>query len=58
MFNSYADKVVSVPTANIILERICAEIGAHRYDENLTGVSFTTEDAFEPSPPFSVVGSY
>jgi len=54
-FNTYAGKVVSIPTTNIILKWIRTEIGAHRYDENLTEVSLITKDAFEPSLPLSVV---
>ncbi len=54
-FNTYAGKVVSVPTTNIILKWIRTETGAHRYDENLTEVSLITKDAFEPSLPLSVV---
>jgi uncharacterized membrane protein YqiK len=54
-FNTYAGKVVSVPTTNIILKWIRDEAGEHRYDENLTEVSLITKDAFEPSLPLSVV---
>ena len=54
-FNTYAGKVISVPTTNIILKWIRTETGAHRYDENLTEVSLITKDAFEPSLPLSVV---
>lgn len=54
-FNTFAGKVVSVPTTNIILKWISHEIGAHRYDENLTEVSLITKDAFAPSLPLSVV---
>ena len=54
-FNTYAGKVVSVPTTNIILKWIRTETGAHRFDENLTEVSLITKDAFEPSLPLSVV---
>lgn len=54
-FNTYAGKVVSVPTTNIILKWIRTEAGAHRFDENLTEVSLITKDAFEPSLPLSVV---
>ena len=54
-FNTYAGKVVSVPTTNIILKWIRSETGAHHYDENLTEVSLITKDAFEPSLPLSVV---
>jgi uncharacterized membrane protein YqiK len=54
-FNTYAGKVVPVPTTNIILKWIRTEAGAHRFDENLTEVSLITKDAFEPSLPLSVV---
>ena len=54
-FNTYAGKVVQVPTTNIILKWIRTEVGAHHYDENLTEVSLITKDAFEPSLPLSVV---
>ena len=54
-FNTYAGKVITVPTTNIILKWIRNEVGAHRYDENLTEVSLITKDAFEPSLPLSVV---
>lgn len=54
-FNTYAGKVIMVPTTNFILKWIRAESGAHRYDENLAEVSLITKDAFEPSLPLSVV---
>ncbi len=54
-FNTYAGKVIPVPTTNIILKWIRTEVGAHRFDENLTEVSLITKDAFEPSLPLSVV---
>jgi uncharacterized membrane protein YqiK len=54
-FNSYAGKVIMVPTTNIILKWNRSEVGAHRYDENLAEVSLITKDAFEPSLPLSVV---
>jgi uncharacterized membrane protein YqiK len=54
-FNTYAGKVIAVPTTNIILKWIRSEVGEHRYDENLTEVSLITKDAFEPSLPLSVV---
>jgi uncharacterized membrane protein YqiK len=54
-FNTYAGKVVSVPTTNIILKWIRTEVGSHRYDENLSEVLLITKDAFEPSLPLSVV---
>ncbi len=54
-FNSYAGRVVPVPTTNFILKWIRTEAGEHRYDENLAEVSLITKDAFEPSLPLSVV---
>jgi uncharacterized membrane protein YqiK len=54
-FNTYAGKMVSVPTTNIILKWIRTEVGSHRYDENLSEVLLITKDAFEPSLPLSVV---
>ncbi len=54
-FNTYAGKVVIVPTTNFILKWSQSEVGAHRYDENLAEVSLITKDAFEPSLPLSVV---
>lgn len=54
-FNTYAGKVIIVPTTNIILKWIRSEVGSHHYDENLTEVSLITKDAFEPSLPLSVV---
>ncbi len=54
-FNTYAGKIISVPTTNFILKWIRADVGAHKFDENLTEVSLITKDAFEPSLPLSVV---
>lgn len=54
-FNTYAGKVIAVPTTNFILKWIRNETGAHHFDENLTEVSLITKDAFEPSLPLSVV---
>ena len=54
-FNTYAGKVVMVPTTNIILKWIKSEVGSHNLDENLSEVSLITKDAFEPSLPLSVV---
>lgn len=54
-FNTYAGKVVLVPTTNFILKWIRNETGGHHYDENLTEVSLITKDAFEFSLPLSVV---
>jgi uncharacterized membrane protein YqiK len=54
-FNTYAGKVIMVPTTNFILKWNRSEIGAHHFDENLAEVSLITKDAFEPSLPLSVV---
>ena len=54
-FNTYAGKVIAVPTTNFILKWIRNETGSHHFDENLTEVSLITKDAFEPSLPLSVV---
>lgn len=54
-FNTYAGKIIRVPTTNIILKWISNQQGTHNYDENLTEVSLITKDAFEPSLPLSVV---
>jgi uncharacterized membrane protein YqiK len=54
-FNTYAGKVLPVPTVNFILKWNHSEVGSHRYDENLSEVSLITRDAFEPLLPLSVV---
>src|SRR5579872_2046523 len=54
-FNLYAGNVLPVPTVNFILKWNRAEVGSHRYDENLSEVSLITKDAFEPLLPLSVV---
>ncbi len=54
-FNTYAGKILMVPTTNIILKWNKSESGAHRLDENLSEISLITKDAFEPSLPLSVV---
>lgn len=54
-FNTYAGKVIAVPTTNIILKWIRNQVGSHKLDENLSDVSLITKDAFEPSLPLSVV---
>ncbi|MBK9714445.1 MAG: flotillin family protein [Kouleothrix sp.] len=54
-FNTYAGKILMVPTTNIILKWNRSETGAHRLDENLSEISLITKDAFEPSLPLSVV---
>lgn len=54
-FNTYAGKIVEVPTTNIILKWISNEGGEHQFDSNLKEVSLITKDAFEPTLPLSVV---
>jgi uncharacterized membrane protein YqiK len=54
-FNTYAGKVIMVPTTNFILKWTKDETGSHRFDENLSEVSLITKDAFEPKLPLSVV---
>ncbi|WP_226015680.1 SPFH domain-containing protein [Novosphingobium sp. FKTRR1] len=54
-FNTYAGKILIVPTTNFILKWEEEAVGTHRYDENLAEVSLITRDAFEPTLPLSVV---
>ena len=54
-FNTYAGKIVMVPTTNFILKWNREETGSHNFDENLSEVDLITRDAFEPSLPLSVV---
>lgn len=54
-FNTFAGKIIMVPTTNFILKWIRNESGQHKFDENLREVSLITKDAFEPSLPLSVV---
>lgn len=54
-FNTYAGKIIQVPTTNIILKWISSQTGLHKYDENLKEVSLITKDAFEPLLPLSIV---
>jgi uncharacterized membrane protein YqiK len=54
-FNTYAGRVIMVPTTNFILKWNRSETGAHKYDENLAEVDLITKDAFEPALPLSVV---
>ncbi|MBC8164162.1 MAG: flotillin family protein [Roseiflexaceae bacterium] len=54
-FNTYAGKVLLVPTTNIILKWARQEVGSHKLDENLSEISLITKDAFEPLLPLSVV---
>lgn len=42
-FNTYAGKVVMVPTTNVILKWIKNQVGSHKLDENLSEVSLITK---------------
>ncbi|WP_425229427.1 SPFH domain-containing protein [Sphingomonas sp.] len=54
-FNTYAGKLVTVPTTNFILKWEQDTTGQHKFDENLSEVSLITRDAFEPTLPLAVV---
>jgi uncharacterized membrane protein YqiK len=54
-FNTYAGKILMVPTTNFILKWDQQNVGPHKLDENLSEVSLITKDAFEPILPLSVV---
>ena len=54
-FNTYAGKIVTVPTTNFVLKWTKEQSGPHKLDENLSEVSLITKDAFEPLLPLSVV---
>ncbi|HTR83325.1 MAG TPA: SPFH domain-containing protein [Reyranella sp.] len=54
-FNTYAGKILMVPTTNFILKWDQSNVGPHKFDENLSEVSLITKDAFEPILPLSVV---
>ncbi len=54
-FNTYAGKILPVPTTNFILKWEQSDVGPHKFDENLSEVSLITKDAFEPILPLSVV---
>ena len=54
-FNTYAGKIIIVPTTNFILKWDQDTTGQHKLDENLSEVSLITKDAFEPTLPLSVV---
>lgn len=54
-FNTYAGKVIMIPTTNIILKWITNQTGNHLFDQSLKEVGLITKDAFEPLLPLSVV---
>ena len=54
-FNTYAGRIVAVPTTNFVLKWTRAVTGNHMLDENLSEIGLITKDAFEPLLPLSVV---
>lgn len=54
-FNTYAGKIVRVPTTNFVLHWITGQTEGHRYDETLRSIDLITKDAYEPILPLSVV---
>jgi len=54
-FNTYAGRMVHVPTTNFVLKWTKEQSAPHRLDENLSEVSLITRDAFEPLLPLAVV---
>lgn len=54
-FNTYAGKVMVVPTTNFILKWSSEVTSEHKFDQNLSEVTLITKDAFEPTLPLSVV---
>jgi uncharacterized membrane protein YqiK len=54
-FNTYAGKIVRVPTTNFVLHWITGKTEGHRYDESLRSIDLITKDAYEPILPLSVV---
>jgi len=54
-FNTFAGKIVNVPTTNFVLKWTSDATGPHRLDENLSEIGLITKDAFEPVLPLSVV---
>jgi uncharacterized membrane protein YqiK len=54
-FNTYAGKVIPVPTTNFVLKWRQGTSAEHAYDDNLEEISLITRDAFEPRLPLAVV---
>lgn len=54
-FNTYAGKIIRVPTTNFVLHWITGKTEGHRYDESLKSIDLITKDAYEPRLPLSVV---
>lgn len=54
-FNTYAGKIIRVPTTNFVLHWITGVTEGHKYDESLRSIDLITKDAYEPMLPLSVV---
>ena len=54
-FNTFAGKIVTVPTTNFVLKWTSDQTGPHHLDENLSEIGLISKDAFEPLLPLSVV---
>lgn len=54
-FNTYAGKVITVPTVNVILKWEADWESDHKLDSSLREIDLITKDAFEPELPLSVV---
>ncbi|MDP9174913.1 MAG: SPFH domain-containing protein [Planctomycetota bacterium] len=54
-FNSYAGKLILVPTTNFVLHWITGKSESHHYDESLKSIDLVTKDAYEPNLPLSIV---
>jgi len=54
-FNSYAGKLILVPTTNFVLHWITGKSESHHYDETLRSIDLVTKDAYEPLLPLSIV---
>jgi uncharacterized membrane protein YqiK len=54
-FNTYAGKLILVPTTNFVLHWITGKSESHHYDESLKSIDLVTKDAYEPLLPLSIV---
>jgi uncharacterized membrane protein YqiK len=54
-FNTYAGKLILVPTTNFVLHWITGKSESHHYDESLKSIDLVTRDAYEPLLPLSIV---
>jgi uncharacterized membrane protein YqiK len=54
-FNTYAGKLMLVPTTNFVLHWITGKSESHHFDESLRSIDLVTKDAYEPFLPLSIV---